>query len=44
VARCGLAPLLAGATLGVNPLREGLSPDPTRSASWAMSLGDLELI
>jgi hypothetical protein len=43
-ARCGLAPLLAGKTLGVNPLREGLLPDPTRPSSWALSLGDLELI
>ena len=43
-ARCGLAPLLPGTTIYFNPLREGLVPDPTRPATWALSLGDLELI
>lgn len=43
-ARCGLAPLLAPTTIGVRSPREGLIPDPTRRASWALSLGDLEMI
>jgi GNAT superfamily N-acetyltransferase len=43
-ARCGLAPLLSGTTMSVHPQREGLLPDPTRQASWALSLGDFELI
>lgn len=27
----------------VNPLREGIEPDPTALGSWALSLGDLEV-
>jgi GNAT superfamily N-acetyltransferase len=43
-ARCGLAPAPTAATVAVNPLLDGLEPDPTDPASWALSLGDLELI
>lgn len=43
-ARCGLVPLLSGTTISVHPQREGLMPDPARRASWALSLGDLEMI
>jgi GNAT superfamily N-acetyltransferase len=32
-----------GITLVVNPLREGIQPDPTDLRSWAFSLGDLEV-
>jgi GNAT superfamily N-acetyltransferase len=32
-----------GMVLVVNPLREGLRPDPTALASWGVTLGDLEV-
>ncbi len=32
-----------GMTFVVNPLREGIEPDPTDLRSWALSLGDLEV-
>ncbi len=43
-ARCGFLESLRGAALTANPLREGIVPDPTLAASWALSLGDLELL
>jgi GNAT superfamily N-acetyltransferase len=43
-ARCGLVRSRRAAAITVNPLRDGLVPDPTQPASWALSLGDLELI
>jgi hypothetical protein len=42
--RCGLVRSRHAATITVKPLRPGLVPDPTRPQSWALSLGDLELI
>jgi hypothetical protein len=42
--RCGLVRSRHAATIAVNPLRAGLVPDPTKPHSWALSLGDLELI
>lgn len=30
-------------TLVVNPFHDGIRPDPTRSASWALTLGDVEV-
>jgi ribosomal protein S18 acetylase RimI-like enzyme len=42
--RCGLLRSPRTAMVAANPLREGLVPDPTRSSSWTLSLGDLELI
>jgi hypothetical protein len=27
----------------VNPLRDGLAPDPSSLAAWDLSLGDLEV-
>jgi hypothetical protein len=41
--RSGFVPTLSGQTLVVNPLSEGLRPDPTDRRSWALSLGDLEV-
>jgi GNAT superfamily N-acetyltransferase len=32
-----------GLILTVNPLRTGISPDPTEMRSWALALGDLEV-
>jgi hypothetical protein len=43
-ALCGFAPLRRGTLLTVHPLRENLLPDPTRIDSWALSVGDLELL
>lgn len=40
----GFVPSPRGTALLANPLRPDLSPDPTRHASWGLSLGDLELI
>ncbi len=42
--RCGLVRSRRAAAITVNPLRAGLVPDPTKPQSWALSLGDLELI
>jgi GNAT superfamily N-acetyltransferase len=42
--RCGLVRSRQAATITVKPLRAGLVPDPTKPRSWALSLGDLELI
>jgi GNAT superfamily N-acetyltransferase len=36
-------PAPRGMTFVVNPLAQGLEPDPTRSDSWALSLGDVEV-
>jgi hypothetical protein len=41
--RSGFVPTPGGLTLVVNPLSEGLAPDPTDRRSWALSLGDLEV-
>lgn len=41
---CGLVRSRRSAMVAANPLREGLEPDPTKTSSWALSLGDLELI
>ena len=41
--RHAFLPAPVGRTLVVNPLRDGLSPDPGRPESWALSLGDLEV-
>ena len=43
-ARCGFVRSPRGAMITANPLREALVPDPTLPASWALSLGDLELL
>jgi GNAT superfamily N-acetyltransferase len=43
-ARCGFVESLQGAALTANPLREDIVPDPTSASSWALSLGDLELL
>jgi hypothetical protein len=34
----------SGMTLVVNTLKDDLDPDPTQLASWALSLGDLEVL
>jgi GNAT superfamily N-acetyltransferase len=41
--RSGFLPTPGGLTFVVNPLAEGLTPDPTDRRSWALSLGDLEV-
>ena len=41
--RAGFVPSPEGMVLVVNPLREGIAPDPTLPASWSHSLGDLEV-
>jgi predicted N-acetyltransferase YhbS len=43
-AACGFVRSPGGAALTIRPLRDDLSPDPTDHRSWALSLGDLELI
>jgi GNAT superfamily N-acetyltransferase len=43
-ARCGFLKVPGGAVITVRPITKALVPDPTRGASWALSLGDLELI
>lgn len=43
-AACGLVRAPGTVTIAANPLRGGLRPDPTLTGSWALSLGDLELI
>jgi GNAT superfamily N-acetyltransferase len=42
--RCGLVRFGRTAMIAANPLHDGLEPDPTQASSWALSLGDLELI
>lgn len=42
--RCGLVRSPRTAMIAAKPRRDGLRPDPTQSSSWALSLGDLELI
>jgi GNAT superfamily N-acetyltransferase len=41
--RSGFVPTPGGLTFVVNPLRDGLVPDPTYERSWTLSLGDLEV-
>jgi len=43
-ARCGLVPARGGATIAVNCVERGITPDPTQRSSWSLSLGDLELL
>jgi GNAT superfamily N-acetyltransferase len=42
-ARCGFLKSPHG-TMTANPMREKLVPDPALAASWALSMGDLELL
>ena len=42
--RCGFVGLRRGETLVVYPLRSDIDPDPTDLHSWALTLGDLELL
>ena len=41
--RSGFVPTPWGMTFLVNPLNEGLHPEPTELRSWALTLGDLEV-
>jgi GNAT superfamily N-acetyltransferase len=41
--RVGFVRVPGGITFVVNPLREGIEPDPADLRSWALSLGDLEV-
>jgi hypothetical protein len=41
--RAGFVPTPGGLTLVVNPLSEGLRPNPAEQRSWSLSLGDLEV-
>jgi GNAT superfamily N-acetyltransferase len=41
--RTGFVPIPGGLTFVVNPLNEGLQPEPTELRSWALTLGDLEV-
>ena len=41
--RSGFVPTRWGMTFLVNPLNEGLHPEPTELRSWALTLGDLEV-
>lgn len=43
-ALCGFVPYRSGKGLMVYPLQPNLAPDPTQRASWALSLGDLDLL
>jgi GNAT superfamily N-acetyltransferase len=43
-ALCGFIPSTRGAVLMAYPLHQNLVPDPTQRASWALSLGDLEVL
>ncbi len=43
-ARCGFVPASGGAALSIGSLKPGTSPDPRQRSSWALSLGDLELV
>ncbi len=42
--RCGFVRSPQAAMITANPLRAGIVPDPALPASWALSLGDLELL
>ena len=42
-ARAGFLPAPGGISFVVNPLRDGLAPDPSSLAAWDLSLGDLEV-
>ncbi len=42
-ARAGFLPAPGGISFVVNPLRDGLTPDPSSLAAWDLSLGDLEV-
>jgi len=42
--RCGFVRLPGGPTTTVQQLKDGILPDPTRRDSWALSLGDLDLL
>jgi GNAT superfamily N-acetyltransferase len=41
--RAGVVHAPRGQTIVVNPLNEGLQPEPTELRSWALTLGDLEV-
>jgi len=43
-ARCGFLKAPGGTVLTVRAINEAPVPDPTRGASWTLSLGDLELV
>jgi GNAT superfamily N-acetyltransferase len=43
-AACGFVPYRSRNVLMVYPLQLNLVPDPTQRASWALSLGDLDLL
>jgi GNAT superfamily N-acetyltransferase len=43
-ALCGFVRSPRATMIAANPLHRGLVPDPTSPRSWALSLGDLELI
>jgi GNAT superfamily N-acetyltransferase len=42
--RCGFVPLPRGPVPTVRLLREDVAPDPVQQASWALCLGDLDLL
>jgi hypothetical protein len=43
-ARCGFVPIPGGVPLTVRLIDGEVSPDPLRGGSWALSLGDLEVL
>jgi GNAT superfamily N-acetyltransferase len=43
-ALCGFVPYRSKKVVMVYPLQPNLTPDPTERASWALSLGDLDLL
>lgn len=43
-ALCGFVPYRSGKVVMVYPLQPNFAPDPTQRASWALSLGDLDLL
>jgi GNAT superfamily N-acetyltransferase len=43
-AMCGFVRSPGGTLVVARPLHQNLIPDPTRRASWALSIGDLELL
>jgi GNAT superfamily N-acetyltransferase len=42
-ASLGFVPIPGGIRFVVNPLREGITPDPAEGRSWALRLGDVEV-
>jgi hypothetical protein len=42
--RSGFVQYDRGTAVTTYPLRTNITPDPTQSASWSMSIGDLELL